>query len=417
VFSLVAASQGQDERCHTRHPTTPHDIGLPLRLPTAAWGEPQVAANDALRQAARCYNMTDQNLVLLRRQYLQLFEPDFISWPPPALLRNDDVQTWLFRHLFDPVRNPVLPPAQYQRLVLDNLVRRIVKATGDRSAVQSRLAALFAKLQDHCKDQPNQSLPSQIEAYITFTCLVSPAAPDTEGDHDDPTITLLERRNRVIGSNFTGFRTWEGCMHLATYLLTAAGQEHIRGKRVLELGAGTGFLSILCGQYLGAEQVLATDGDEQVIEALRENVSLNRPRAQDGSETRLVAGGESPISARMLRWGEELEGTWLQEEFSHERYDVVLGADITYDKDAVVLLAFTIKELLQLQPHLEVIIAGVVRKADSFELFLSECKRYGFIITEVDFAAKLMREQKALFYAAAMPLRILSVRGPAVDGA
>ena len=37
------------------------------------------------------------------------------------------------------------------------------------------------------------------------------------------------------------------------------------------------------------------------------------------------------------------------------------------------LLAFTIKELLQLQPHLEVIIAGVVRKADSFELFLSEC--------------------------------------------
>ena len=117
-------------------------------------------------------------------------------------------------------------------------------------------------------------------------------------------------------------------MHLATYLLTAAGQEHIRGKRVLELGAGTGFLSILCVQYLGAEQVLATDGDEQVIEALRENVSLNRPRAQDGSETRLVAGGESPISARVLRWGEELEGTWLQEEFSHERYDVVLGADI-----------------------------------------------------------------------------------------
>lgn len=70
-----------------------------------------------------------------------------------------------------------------------------------------------------------------------------------------------------------------------------------------------------------------------------------------------------------------------------------------------------------MQPHLEVIIAGVVRKADSFELFLSECKRYGFIITEVDFAAKPMREQKALFYAAAMPLRILSVRGPAVDGA
>lgn len=77
--------------------------------------------------------MTDQNLVLLRRQYLQLFEPDFIAWPPLALLRNDDVQTWLFRQLFDPARNEYLPPPQYQLLVLDNLLRRIVKATGDHS--------------------------------------------------------------------------------------------------------------------------------------------------------------------------------------------------------------------------------------------------------------------------------------------
>lgn len=117
-------------------------------------------------------------------------------------------------------------------------------------------------------------------------------------------------------------------MHLATYLLTPPGQQHIQGKRVLEMGAGTGFLSILCGKYLGAKHVLATDGDEQVVEALRENVSLNRSKAQGGSGTGSSEDSELPVDARVLRWGEELAGTWIQEDFSHEPYDVVLGADI-----------------------------------------------------------------------------------------
>lgn len=46
-------------------------------------------------------------------------------------------------------------------------------------------------------------------------------------------------------------------------------------------------------------------------------------------------------------------------------------------------------------------------------LFLiSTIGRFGFVVTEMDFRAKPMREQKALFYAAAMPLKILSIRGP-----
>lgn len=131
-----------------------------------------------------------------------------------------------------------------------------------------------------------------------------------------------------MGSKFTGFRTWEGCMHLATYLLTPPGQQHIQGKRVLELGAGTGFLSILCDKHLGAKHVLATDGDEQVVEALRENVSLNLSKAQDGSETGSTQDGRLPVDARVLRWGEDLAGTWIEAGFSHEKYHVVLGADI-----------------------------------------------------------------------------------------
>lgn len=34
----------------------------------------------------------DYQLRLLRRQYLQVFEPDFLAWPHPQLLRRSDAQ-------------------------------------------------------------------------------------------------------------------------------------------------------------------------------------------------------------------------------------------------------------------------------------------------------------------------------------
>ena len=67
----------------------------------------------------------DPQLLLLRRQYLQLFEPDFLAWPPAKFLNNADVQTWLYKHLFDPNRNPRLPPEKYQVEVLKHLIARV----------------------------------------------------------------------------------------------------------------------------------------------------------------------------------------------------------------------------------------------------------------------------------------------------
>lgn len=73
----------------------------------------------------------DQRLVIFRRQYLQLFEPDFLAWPPLQLLKNADVQIWLYKNLFDASRVPHLPPPRYQIRVLEPLIARINKATGD----------------------------------------------------------------------------------------------------------------------------------------------------------------------------------------------------------------------------------------------------------------------------------------------
>ncbi len=104
----------------------------------------------------------------------------------------------------------------------------------------------------------------------------------------------------------------------------------------------------------------------------------------------------------------------------------------TYDKEAIKALIQTLRQLFQMRPGLLVIIAGVVRNADTFQTFQDECgmfpyyhipihskhghtnfcsllARSNFAVEEITFAAKPMREQKALFYAAAVPIRILSI--------
>ena len=73
----------------------------------------------------------DPQLLLFRRQYLQLFEPDFLAWPPRQLLRDPDVQVWLCQKLFNTEENPRLPPERYQVRVLKSLLAKIEQSIVD----------------------------------------------------------------------------------------------------------------------------------------------------------------------------------------------------------------------------------------------------------------------------------------------
>ena len=103
------------------------------------------------------------------------------------------------------------------------------------------------------------------------------------------TIRLVECRSLISGDGHTGSRTWEAACALGELLIsshyTIANTSTISndpdffeldltGKNVLELGAGTGFLSMLSAK-LGAKQVVATDGSWQVCSSLRGNVTEN----------------------------------------------------------------------------------------------------------------------------------------------
>jgi predicted O-methyltransferase YrrM len=175
--------------------------------------------------------------------------------------------------------------------------------TGFYQEISDDLSSALAGLMS--KKLPSEAVAVQQPSYVTYAFSGLPA-------DQSPTVTLLESRSVLFSSGTTGLRTWEAGLYLASYLATQ-GRTYIQGKRILELGAGTGLLSILCSRFLAAKHVTATDGDDGVVEALATNFFLNS--IQDNGK----------ILARSLRWGRALDEG---ESGKQEPIDVVIGADI-----------------------------------------------------------------------------------------
>lgn len=133
---------------------------------------------------------------------------------------------------------------------------------------------------------------------------------------DAPEVTLLEARSLLASSGTTGLRTWEAALLLGTYLFSSAGKHIVQNNNIIELGAGTGFLSILCAKHLGAKYVLATDGSGDVINDLESNIFLN------GLE------GTEAINAAILSWGHMLDDENLKGADENRSYDLIIGADV-----------------------------------------------------------------------------------------
>ncbi|KAI4899085.1 hypothetical protein NFI96_022009 [Prochilodus magdalenae] len=117
---------------------------------------------------------------------------------------------------------------------------------------------------------------------------------------------------------------WEAAIHLCRFFEQTCLD--LRGKRVIELGAGTGIVSILAAR-LGA-RVTVTDLPLAIPQALR-NIEANTP------PTGWPSG--APIAVP-LSWGQD------QENFPSD-WDMVLGTDIIYMPETFPLLLDTLAHL------------------------------------------------------------------------
>uniref|UniRef100_A0A3Q3D490 Methyltransferase 21C, AARS1 lysine n=1 Tax=Hippocampus comes TaxID=109280 RepID=A0A3Q3D490_HIPCM len=174
----------------------------------------------------------------------------------------------------------------------------------------------------------------------------------------------------VIQEGFDSYAgmIWPGALALSQYLDSHRSQLNLMDKAVLEIGAGTGLLSIVAS-LLGA-WVTATDLPD-VLGNLTFNVSKNtRGRCRHTPQV-------APLS-----WGYDLERTYPTAIY---RYDYILAADVVYHHDFLDELLATLKHFCQ--PGTTLLLANKIR-LESDQTFLDKFKRV--------FNTRLLEEDESL---------------------
>ncbi|KAK3064261.1 hypothetical protein LTS18_008780 [Coniosporium uncinatum] len=341
----------------------------------------------------------DPSLTQFYRQYFQQVNDP--CYPPTLTLMKPYAQEQIYRFMFDNGRILNLPPVTYQRRTLKAIIDRIQSIIDDNNEEACRdipQTKVIGKLMERMVNLSTVQQLSPVEAAQQKS-IVSYFQPTN--DISAPVLIEESPWSLAAGSN-VGFRTWEASLRLA-YYLSAEGSDFIRGRSVLELGAGAGLLSIICGRLLGAQQVLSTDGNPEVVVSIQRNIALNRPTPEDYREEH--------VHARHLDWTElsSLEDTLSLSPQGKTKYDTIIGADITYNKDYFVPLVQTISALNKMFSDADIVISGAVRNIDTYNAFVSESRACGFDVSEIPFDCPPFHRQKGFFHIIATPIRIVKL--------
>jgi len=158
-------------------------------------------------------------------------------------------------------------------------------------------------------------------------CMALPSRriPINRGRGDVVELDVLQQ---ATGAGSTGTVVWNSSLLLTRLLERLASASAtsgsngslLAGKTVLELGCGTGLVS-LAAAALGAPRVIATDGNPNVVELAEQNIARNQhtlpPQQQQG-------GAASVVEAKRLQWG------LLPAMDFADAADLVIGSDLTY---------------------------------------------------------------------------------------
>jgi predicted nicotinamide N-methyase len=169
--------------------------------------------------------------------------------------------------------------------------------------------------------------------------------------------TFREGIEVLIGEDFTndscnGTRLWEAGMLLCRYLEQQYGPKKLRGKRVLELGCGTGLVAFYCAK--AGASVVACDNEPLVLELCRRNMEANRLTAKH-------------LDCRLFDWSNDEHVAALQD----RDFDLVIGADCVFSLSATQALCKCLSRVCK--PNATVGFMSVETRDDA----VTECFRAG----------------------------------------
>jgi 2-polyprenyl-3-methyl-5-hydroxy-6-metoxy-1,4-benzoquinol methylase len=138
---------------------------------------------------------------------------------------------------------------------------------------------------------------------LTLNLLPCPNTLTTRNLHP---VTFLQR---FLSVNGTGGALWDSSLAMIE-VLSLMYPQGMNDMNVLELGSGVGFVAMQCA--LWGARVIATDGEQEVVDLLRQNCRLNTL---------------DRVSVYRLSWGGDLA------EIPRDSLHLVLGSDLWYDGD------------------------------------------------------------------------------------
>eukprot|EP00930_Biecheleria_cincta_P051290 TRINITY_DN36443_c0_g1_i1.p1 TRINITY_DN36443_c0_g1~~TRINITY_DN36443_c0_g1_i1.p1 ORF type:complete len:344 (-),score=68.93 TRINITY_DN36443_c0_g1_i1:18-989(-) len=178
------------------------------------------------------------------------------------------------------------------------------------------------------------------------------------------------------GEDCTGCVVWPAAHAMSSHL--CAHPELVRGKRIVELGAGTGLVGLVAAA-LGAKEVLLTDLAE-ALPLLRRNVEHN-----------MSAVGSVEPQVTELRWGED-----AAKNVAPHGFDVVIGCECIYQhsEETASALVGTMRQLagkdgvcLMVYEFRNGLMEDVMffdRANERFDVEVTSLNSYGFGIREDD---------------------------------
>ncbi|KAK6340424.1 hypothetical protein TWF730_002181 [Orbilia blumenaviensis] len=299
--------------------------------------------------------LAHESLIKLKRLYLQSVPAGSIVFDSlvPAGRVDWGYQDHLYNTILSKDATAYPPSGAYTRRFLKFLITSLEENLAEDEELHDSILTLYSDLMSSPDIVSDATRPT----FITYLL-----PPIQSLSREETRVVISERKSVLSADGHTGARTWEAALALGEFFIVSPLpiSKPIRECRVLELGAGTAFTSILLSK-LGARYVLATDGDERVCENIHGNIFLNR-------------NGDNMSVSRLL-WGPCQENSTIYTNV----WDLIIGGDITYDTRDISDLVYTLKKLLKanMGEGCKAIISATVRNESTLHEFDKELSTAG----------------------------------------
>lgn len=216
------------------------------------------------------------------------------------------------------------------------------------------------------------SAPS--EGYIRTFTFNSNLSTSSAPSPAKVTVTLRDGNissSEHEGYNSVGVQTWGSANVLSQKLisnglLTLPRRPPNQSLRILELGAGTGLVSLVVANFLTLEregsyneapevnrvEIIASDHDRAVLDNLESNIELNAPFGESISIWACYLDWKS-FASPYFKGSPNSPIVAIPDPPFDEPFDLILGADVVYEPHQAFWLKATVEALLsEREPHL-----------------------------------------------------------------